>query len=439
MTGTALSDKKYRAYPEYKDSGIEWIGKVPVSWEETKLGRLVFMQEGPGLRTWQFKDAGTRVICVTNITDNGIDFNRLEKFISNDEYLAGYKRFTVNKGDVLLSSSGNSWGKVSVYNGEEKVILNTSTIRLNELKEKKVLREFLPWLLLSEPVKEQLDLAMTGACQPNFGPSHLNEVIVPIIPKDEQQKIANFLDHETAKIDTLITKQEKLIELLKEKRQAVISHAVTRGLNPDAQMKDSGVEWLGEVPEHWTVKKLKYCACLISQKSFIGDKPVIALENIESFTGKHISTNSNYTGEDVEVSAGDVLFGKLRPYLAKVFLCERDSIAFGDILSYRSSKEMLSKFLFYSMISEWFIEIVDSSTYGAKMPRASSEFISDMEIAVPPIEEQLFIINELENTLNKFEKLTGNAIRAIKLMKERKTALISAAVTGKIDVRNWQV
>ena len=147
------------------DSGVEWLGEVPKHWIVTKLGQLAFMQEGPGLRTWQFKRHGIRVICVTNITERGINFEKLEKFISEEEYLQSYKHFTVDRGDILLSSSGNSWGKVASYKNKEKTILNTSTIRLKELPHKPLALAYIKNFLLSEPCKEQLGVAMTGSCQ----------------------------------------------------------------------------------------------------------------------------------------------------------------------------------------------------------------------------------------------------------------------------------
>lgn len=210
-----------------KDSGVEWLGEVPAHWEFTKLGRLAFMQEGPGLRNWQFADDGVRVICVTNITSNGIDFDRLEKFISEEEYNRSYRHFTVVKGDLLLSSSGNSWGKVAEYSGTEAVILNTSTIRLNELVPLRVKRRFLRWFLESKACREQLDLAMTGACQPNFGPTHLNEVTTTIPPVEEQEVISNYLDKSLSKFDGLIENALEAIELFQERRSTLISAAVT--------------------------------------------------------------------------------------------------------------------------------------------------------------------------------------------------------------------
>lgn len=210
-----------------KPSGIEWLGEVPRAWTVIKLGRAVFMQEGPGLRNWQFTDEGTRVICVTNITEAGIDFSRLEKFISTEEYNSSYRHFTVGRGDVLLSSSGNSWGKVAIYDGEEEVILNTSTIRLNQLEDAPLNRDYIAMLLKSDTVREQLGLAMTGSCQPNFGPTHLNCVMVAIPSKVEQSAIVTHLSTYTTKLDTLTAEAQRAIDLLQERRTALISAAVT--------------------------------------------------------------------------------------------------------------------------------------------------------------------------------------------------------------------
>ena len=211
---------------EMKDSGVEWIGEIPSHWLFTKFNRFVFFQEGPGLRTFQFTDEGTKVICVTNITEKGIDFT-YKKFISTDEYFEKYQHFTVEKGDYLLSSSGNSWGKVSEYHDDEKVMLNTSTIRLNTIDSSIYNKSLIPHILKSEVVRKQLEILMTGSCQPNFGPSHLNQLVIPIPPLSEQQQIIEYLDEQTELIDKTVSIEEKRIELLKEYRQSLISEVVT--------------------------------------------------------------------------------------------------------------------------------------------------------------------------------------------------------------------
>ncbi len=213
-----------------KDSGIEWIGEIPEHWEIRKMKNLTFFQEGPGLRNWQFTDYGIRVICVTNITEKGIDFKNYEKFISEEEYKQIYQHFTVNKGDLLLSSSGNSWGKVAQYNDEEIVILNTSTIRINENKDfgSILSQSFIKWSLESETVREQLGLMMTGSCQPNFGPTHLAKVLVPYpTSKMEQNNISKYLDEKIGKLNEIIEKVKNEMCLLEEYKTSLIHHTVT--------------------------------------------------------------------------------------------------------------------------------------------------------------------------------------------------------------------
>lgn len=210
-----------------KDSRIEWLGNVPAHWKTMRFGRCAFFQEGPGLRNWQFTDSGVRVICVTNITEAGIDFSSFEKFISEEEYLQTYRHFTVAKGDHLLSSSGNSWGKVAEFVGDELCILNTSTIRVNCNRSKVLRRSFLKWLLQSDSTRRQLGLFMTGSCQPNFGPSHLSRVVVPVPIPSEQKAIADYLGRETSKIDRMIEKVAAAIEKLTEYRTALTTAAVT--------------------------------------------------------------------------------------------------------------------------------------------------------------------------------------------------------------------
>jgi type I restriction enzyme S subunit len=215
------------ANPPLKPSGIEWLGDLPTHWEVRKFSRCAFFQEGPGLRNWQFTQDGIRVICVTNITEAGISFANYEKFISEEEYESTYRHFTVAKGDLLLSSSGNSWGKVATFNADELAVLNTSTIRVNENSHQTIIRSLIGWLLTSEGTREQLRLFMTGSCQPNFGPSHLARVWICVPPLPEQRAIAAYLDHETAKLDALVAKVEAAIERLQEYRTALITAAVT--------------------------------------------------------------------------------------------------------------------------------------------------------------------------------------------------------------------
>ncbi len=415
--------ERYQEYSEFKVSGVDWLGDVPKEWNITRLGG--HFQE----RSEKVSD---KLFSALSVTMNGI-VPQLDNAAKTN---AGDNRKKVCANDFVINSRSDRKGSSGVSDLEGSVSLISIVLEPKNT----VYPKFIHHLFRSYPFQHEFYRYGKGIHADLWSTNYqeMKNIILSFPNYFEQQKIAYFLDHETAKIDTLITKQEKLIALLKEKRQAVISHAVIKGLNHDAPMKESGVEWLGEVPEHWEVKKLKFCANLLSQKEKIITQKVIALENIEGHTGKYVPTSSKYSGDDVSFNEGDLLFGKLRPYLAKVFLCDTAGIAFGDILAFRPNNDISSSFLFYTMISEWFIEIVNSSTYGSKMPRANSDFINEIEITLPSIDEQIKITEELDTTLGKFEILTKKSIVAITLMKERKTALISAAVTGKIDVRNWQ-
>ena len=294
---------------------------------------------------------------------------------------------------------------------------------------------FAHYLFKASYLVDEVIARSVGISYPAINSSELIAIKIGFPSLDEQSAIATFLDRETAKIDTLIAKQEHLIELLQEKRTALISHAVTKGLNPDASMKDSGVEWLGEVPAHWEVRRLKHNFRLLTQKTDRRENPV-ALENIQSWLGRFIPTETEFEGEGITFERGDILFGKLRPYLAKAFLAETAGEAVGDFFVMRPTSDINGRFALYQILNKEFISIVDGSTFGAKMPRVSWEFMSGMVLAMPTQDEQSAIAAFLDRKTTKIDTLIQKARHAIDLLKERRTALISAAVTGKIDVRD---
>jgi type I restriction enzyme S subunit len=426
---------RYKAYPEYKDSGVEWVGNIPSHWKISRIKHIAStpVTDGPH-ETPDFYDVGIPFISAEAVSSGKINFDKMRGYISPKADKKYSKKYSPQLHDVYIVKSGATTGVVAIVETNLKFNIWSplAAIRCKSSYDP----YFLFYFLRSFNFQQGVELNWTFGTQQNIGMNVIENLFVTK-PSTEQSQIANFLDHETAKIDKLIEKQQQLIKLLEEKRQAVISHAVTKGLNPNAPMKDSGIEWLGEVPAHWEIKKLKYSCKLITEKKTTNGMFVVALENIEGKTGKYLPSASKYKGEDTFFRKNDILFGKLRPYLAKVFIAKREGIAFGDLLVFRANSCVKSKFAFYQMISESFIKIVDSTTYGSKMPRASVEFISNMIICLPQLEEQKLIIEFIENRLKTINKLTEKSEKAIQLMQERRTALISAAVTGKIDVRDW--
>ena len=197
--------------------------------------------------------------------------------------------------------------------------------------------------------------------------------------------------------------------------------------------KSSGVQWLGDVPEHWGVKRLKFSMNLQSDKADSTGKLLIALENIEGFTGNYIETDAVYEGDAVSFEQGDVLFGKLRPYLSKVFMANTGGVAFGDILVYRVNGLIKPKYAYRVLSSQEFIKIVDSSTYGTKMPRVAPEFLGNMGFPMPPACEQTAIVEFLDQETARIDELIAQKLRFIALLREKRQAVITHAVTKGLD------
>lgn len=256
---------------------------------------------------------------------------------------------------------------------------------------------------------------------------------VPIVPFNEQQKIVDILNKKVSQIDALILNQENQIEKLKEYKQSLITKSVTTGLNQNIEMKDSGIYWLNSIPINWNISKLKYLYDNRNEKYIDGDYEYIALENIESMSGKYIytETNKNYLLDgSICANKDDVIFGKLRPYLAKSFLVEKKSFVSSEFAVF-FSKENSTKFLKYVFLSSVFIDVINSSTYGTKMPRANIDFINNLKIAIPNIFEQNEIANYLDEKCYKIDKLIEIKQSKIEKLQEYKKSMIYEYVTGK--------
>lgn len=437
---------EFKRYEKYKDSGVEWIGEVPEHWKIFKLKNNCFFQEGPGLRNWQFTDEGVKVICVTNITESGINFNNFSKCISEEEYLSTYKHFTVNKGDLLLSSSGASWGKVAEFESDETVILNTSTIRINENSGKNILKIYLKFLLQSEIVRKQLEILMTGSCQPNFGPSHLGKVIVPFPEIEEQKKIAFFLYRKTSEIDSLIADKEKLIELLQEQRQAIISEAVTKGLDKNVKMKDSGIEWIGEVPEGWESSKIKYIADINARtlnEAVDEDYEITYLDISNVNSNGEILNTQIYRFKDAPSRArriiinGDTIVSTVRTYLqtiAWIPKAEENLICSTGFAVLSPKNKILPEYLAYLLRSTKYIDEIVARSVGVSYPAINASDIGNLECFIPTLEEQSEIISFINEQVIDIVNLVEDLNIQIEKLNEYRQSLISEAVTGKIMV-----
>jgi len=398
-----------KLYPKYKDSGIEWIGEVPEHWSALRLKWVCNFLYGESLSAQEREDGTIPVY-----GSNGI---------------VGYHNRSITEKPCIIVGRKGSFGKVTF--SEKKCYPIDTTYYIDCTSTKNYMR----WLWYLLPLLKMDEFSRDSAV-PGLNREDAYRNIVTLPSSYEQQQIAAYLDRKTTQIDNLISKKQKLIELFKEKRSAIINQAVTKGLNPDAPMKDSGIEWIGKVPEHWEVKRLKYFFRLITEKNCSLQTKKVALENIESWTGRFIDSEVDYQGEGISFLKGDVLFGKLRPYLAKVLNAKFSGASVGDIFVMRPKLGISSRFAFYRFLSKPFIDIVNGSTFGAKMPRVSWDFIANLHIAMPNNKEQRTISGYLDSKTTKIDQTISRIEKQTDLLQEFRTALISEAVTGKIDVRD---
>ena len=445
----------YVGYPEYRDSGVEWLGEVPCDWSPIPIKYMALTRESLFLDgDWiESKDiAGTEIRYITtgNVAE-GFYREQGAGFISEEKFVE-LGCTEVWRGDVLISRLNPPIGRACVVPELGSRIV-TSVDNVIFRPDSYIKRRYLVYLFSSAEYFHHTSNLARGATMQRISRGLLGNIRVELPTTVEQSRIANFLDHETAKIDTLIEKQQQLIKLLKEKRQAMISHAVTKGLNPDAPMKGSGVEWLGEVPEGWVVCKIKNVANIES-----GHTPSRQIEKYwENCHIPWVSLNdsrwlkSNDYIEETKYKISDLGMANSSARLLpeRCVLFTRDaSIGLSAITTKPmavsqhiiawivDSEKIVPEFLlfvFYAMEEE-----LDKATFGATIKTIGMDDVRSLVAAFPSVPEQEGIVEHVFRELSHLDRHAESAQLAISLLKERRTALISAAVTGKIDVRNWQ-
>ena len=419
-----------RRYESYKDSGVEWLGEVPSHWNVVSMKRVIKEHSGNGFPIdLQGNNGNIPFLKVSDFSENP-DKYILKWNNSVTRKITKQKKWNiVPKNCIVTAKIGEALRK-----NHRKILLQDSIIDNNclgiEVKQADILFGYYLHCALD------FDLFTNPGAIPSLSMEKYRNQKIALPPFQEQQKIAQFLDDKTAKIDQAMDLAEKQIALLKEHKQILIQNAVTRGLNPDVPLKDSSVEWIGQVPEHWEVKKLKFVLTLSNKKeeSKNSNKRYIGMENIESFTGKINDIPLIAEGIANSFYKDEILFGKLRPYLAKSYLADFDGICSTEFLVYRSTKVLNNRFALNIFLSYGFIDAVNASTYGSKMPRANAEFISNMFLAIPPLSKQKQIIDYLDTQTAKIDQAIALKTAHIEKLKEYKSVLINDVVTGKVRV-----
>ncbi|WP_444653612.1 restriction endonuclease subunit S [Citrobacter portucalensis] len=436
---------KYKAYPDYKDSGVEWLGDIPGHWKTISISRLFSRIKRTGYTEKEllsvYRDYG--VIPKSSRDDNN---NK------PSEDLSPYQ--LVQPNDLVMNKMKAWQGSIAISEHEGIVspayFVYQPNNSLFELAHPKYVH-----YLLRNPIYVTQYLSRSKGIRVNqwdLDPDEFRNIELLLPSKVEQEKIYSFLDHETAKIDNLVEKQQRLIELLKEKRQAVISHAVTKGLNPNVPMKDSGVEWLGDVPEHWGITKLKWVGRTTSGGTpttskfeiYYEDGHIPWIRTTDLNNGELFDTPIRITSKAVNDTAcsilpvGSVLLGmyggagSIGKHAILRFESTINQAVCGVLPCGRVLPDFLHKYYeFYRPF--WMVDAAGTR----KDPNIGQDNIKEGIILIPPFEEQIEINNHIDNMRNIYECIIENALEGVDLLQERRTALISAAVTGKIDVRDW--
>ena len=438
----------YKAYGEYKDSGVEWLGEIPGNWGYISISRMFTRIKRTGHIEREllsvYRDYG--VIPKSSRDDN----NNMPS-----EDLSPYQLVEIN--DLVMNKMKAWQGSIAISECEGIVspayFVYSPKLIFNDL----ALPKYIHYLLRNSIYITQYLSRSKGirVNQWDLDPDEFKSIDVLLPTKEEQFQIAAFLDHETAKIDTLIDKQQQLIELLKEKRQAVISHAVTKGLDPDVPMKDSGVEWLGEVPEHWKVLAIKK---IVSTPITDGphETPNFIDEGISFISAEAISSGViDFSKQRACISIKDhIRFSeKYKPHLYDIYMVKsgattgvsaivetiNDFNIWSPLAALRCSEIAFPYFVLYFLRSQQFLTAIELNWSFGTQQNIGMGVIGNIYISCPPIKEAIIISDHIRQKCSKIESLITLATHQISLMQERRTALISAAVTGKIDVRDWQV
>ncbi|WP_277590869.1 restriction endonuclease subunit S [Pseudomonas chlororaphis] len=444
----------FPAYPAYKDSGVEWLGDVPEHWTLHKLKHIARFSGGgtpsrDNLIYWNGnipwispKDMKVEiVICAEeSITAEGLQ-NSTTSLVPPGAVLI------VVRSGILKHTIPAAINKVEVaLNQDMKALRFDPKLANGEF--------FLRWV---QGFNDQLlhVWLKQGATVESIEQEYLSDTTIPMPDFSEQRMIVDFLDHETARIDALIEEQQRLIELLKEKRQAVISHAVTKGLDAMVPMKDSGVEWLGEVPAHWSFKQSKYLLEFVTSGSrgwaeyYSDDGDLffrianLTRDSIEPklLSMQYVTPPENAEGERSKVRCDDILIS-ITADLGSV--CVANNEVAGSYVSQHVAlarpikKTVFSRWLAYFVLSDTCKEQLVGAGYGGTKVQLSLDDIRSFWVSMPPYDEQVSLAAFLDREIQAFDGLITQAAIGMDLLSERRSALISAAVTGKIDVRGWQ-
>ncbi|PXW16534.1 type I restriction enzyme S subunit [Chryseobacterium sp. CBTAP 102] len=438
-------------YEKYKDSGVDWIGEIPRHWKRTAVKNLLEIPITDGPHTTPILyETGIPFISAEAVKNNSLDFTKKRGYISQKDHDEFCKKYSPKRNDIYMVKSGATTGNIAIVETDlEFSIWSPLAVFRSSYRLKP---KFLFFVLQSIYFKKSVELNWSFGTQQNIGMGVLSNLPIVYPNISEQETIATFLDDKTSKIDQTIAIKEKEIELLKERRQILIQKAVTKGLDENVKIKDSGVDWIGEIPEHWEVRKLKYC---LSSKLKYGANESGVEYDLElpryiritdfGFDGK-LSEEKKLSltwqqGKDYLLKDGDILFARSgatvgKSYQFKTSMSFEKHYSFaGYLIKAEASEEIiLSDYLYLYTNSNLFDNWKSAIFNKATIENIGADKYSILSVVVPPINEQKEILSEYNAKNKKIEKAILLKQQEIEKLKEYKTVLIDNVVTGKVRV-----
>ena len=403
-------------YPAYKPSGVEWLGEVPEHWEILAIKRLASLQSGTGITSDSILDDGPYPV----FGGNGV---------------RGFSESFTHEGNYpIIGRQGALCGNINYASGRFWASEHAVVASPANQCEVRWLGEMLRAMNLNQ--------YSTSAAQPGLSVEMVSGLLAARPPRDEQLAIATFLDRETAKIDALIAEQQRLIELLQEKKQTVISHAVTKGLNPNAPMKDSGVVWLGEVPEHWELMRGRFLYTKREEITQESDEVITAFRDGQVIQ-RNLRRADGFTLAEFEVGyqhvcIGDLVIHGMDAFAGAIGVSESEGKCTPEYsVCYPIDSSHSNEYFAHAlrvMAQRDYIYVICPSVR-ERAPRFRFNTFKDVVLPAPPPDEQASISKSITDECSRLSELASSAESLMAVLKERRSALISAAVTGQIDVR----
>ena len=432
-------------YDAYKDSGVEWIGEIPEHWEISrfKYDSTSPVKYGLNISSDSYKEKGIRFIRITDIAESGVLICENGVFLEKKDVP---KEFLLKKNDVLFCRSGHTVGKSYLHSEDGEFTSGGYLVRFNF--QNSVEARFIFLLGKTNFYWDWIKLNTVVSTIENVNGDKFQNFQYAKPPISEQTQIVSYLDEKTALIDKLISVKQRKIELLKEKRTALINQAVTKGLNSNVKMKDSGIEWIGEIPEHWGYKKTTHCFGLIgsgttptsNNSEYYEDGKINWLQTGDLTDGIITKTSKLITQkafDDVNLKlypANSLIIAMYGATIGKVGLLKIETTTNQACCVLAQPRGVFVNYIFY-----WFIANKDkivSLAYGGGQPNISQETIKSIRIHCPPISEQAQIVTYLDEKTKEIDDLLNLEQKKIDLLKEYRQSLISEVVTGKIKVVN---